>query len=161
MPYSGFPTTRGWPEKQRLGDLPQYALAEGSDIQQFASFDTEAKLLIEGGETAKIKPSQTSLWFKQTSDEINQLIEASEQAVGNNKSKEFISTMTDLRILSNLALYHSRRIPAAVSYRIFKQTHDVSALDEAIKYEKNAIEAWQQIVDAAGDVYTSDYKNGC
>ena len=64
IPYGGFPTTRGWPEKQRLGDLPQYAIAEGSDIQQFASFDTEAKLLIEGGETAKIKPSQTSLWFQ-------------------------------------------------------------------------------------------------
>ncbi len=160
IPYGGFPTTRGWPEKQRLGDLPQYAIAEGSDIQQFAGFDTEAKLLIEGGETAKIKPSETSLWFKQTSDDINQLIEVSEQAAGNNKSKEFVSTMTDLRILSNLALYHSRRIPAAVSYRIFQRTHDISALDEAIKYEKNAIVAWQQIVDAAGDVYTSDIKMG-
>ena len=68
--------------------------------------------------------------------------------------------MTDLRILSNLALYHSRRIPAAVSYRIFQRTHDISALDEAIKYEKNAIEAWKQIVNAAGDVYTSDLKMG-
>ncbi len=160
IPYGGFPTTRGWPEKQRLGDLPQYAIAEGSDIQQFASFDTEAKLLIEGGETAKIKPSQTSLWFKHISDEINQLVEAAEQAVGNNKSNEFISTMTDLRILSNLALYHSRRIPAAVSYRIFQRTHDISALDEAIKHEKNAIEAWKQIVNAAGDVYASNLKMG-
>ena len=35
--------TRGWAEKQRLGDLPAYAKAEGSDIQQFASFDEEAQ----------------------------------------------------------------------------------------------------------------------
>jgi hypothetical protein len=160
IPYGGFPTTRGWPEKQRLGDLPQYAIAEGSDIQQFASFDTEAKLLIEGGETAKIKPSQTSLWFKQTSDEINQLIAAAEQATGNNKSKEFVLTMTDLRILSNLALYHSQRIPAAVSYQIFQHTKSVSALDEAIKYEKNAIEAWQKIVEAASDIYSNNLKMG-
>ena len=44
-PYSSFPMTRGWAEKQRLGDLPAYAKAEGSDIQQFASFDEEAQLL--------------------------------------------------------------------------------------------------------------------
>ena len=48
--------TRGWAEKQRLGDLPAYAKAEGSDIQQFASFDEEAQMLIEGGETAKMRP---------------------------------------------------------------------------------------------------------
>ena len=38
-PYSYFPMTRGWAEKQRLGDLPAYAKAEGSDVQQFANFD--------------------------------------------------------------------------------------------------------------------------
>ena len=42
-PYSHFPMTRGWAEKQRLGDLPAYAKAEGSDVQQFASFDEEAQ----------------------------------------------------------------------------------------------------------------------
>ena len=55
--------TRGWAEKQRLGDLPTYAKAEGSDTQQFASFDEEARNLIEGGETAKTRPRETSRWF--------------------------------------------------------------------------------------------------
>ena len=62
-PYSAFPMTRGWAEKQRLGDLPAYAKAEGSDIQQFASFDEEAQLLLEQGETAKIRPAANSRWF--------------------------------------------------------------------------------------------------
>ncbi len=30
--------TRGWAEKQPLGNLPAYAQAEGRDVQQFASF---------------------------------------------------------------------------------------------------------------------------
>ena len=47
-PYSAFPMTRGWAEKQRLGDLPAYAKAEGSDIQQFASFDEEAQMANRG-----------------------------------------------------------------------------------------------------------------
>ena len=158
-PYSKFPTTRGWPEKQRYGDLPVYAAAEGSDIEQFASFDTEAKLLIEGGATAKRLPFATSNWFAQTSEELNALIDKAEKhaPAGN---KEFYSTITDLKILSNLALYHSFRIPAAVCYCIYERTHDPHALDDAITYEKLAIEAWQQIIDAAGDVYDSDLMFG-
>lgn len=158
-PYGKFPTTRGWPEKQRYGDLPQYAKAEGSDIQQFASFDTEAKLLIEGGETAKRLPSATGKWFAQTNQELNTLIARAEELAPPD-NKEFNSTVTDLKILSNLALYHSYRIPAAVCYCIFKRTRDPYALDDAIDFEKEAITAWQKIVEAAGDVYAPDLMFG-
>jgi hypothetical protein len=159
-PYSCFPTTRGWCEKQRLGDLPEYAKAEGSDIQQFASFDEEAQILIEGGETARILPSITSLWFEQTSSEINNLITKAEKAIGNKQNKEFNSTVNDFKILSDLALYHSRRIPAAISYRLFERTKNVSALDNAIACERGAIDAWRKIVAAAGDVYADDLMMG-
>jgi hypothetical protein len=159
-PYINFPTTRGWAERQRLFDLPEYAMAEGSDIQQFASFDEEARLLIEGGETPRMLPSLTSRWFEETSAKINQQIAEAEKASGNTRSKEFISTITDLKILSNLALYHARRIPAAVSYCLFLRTQDVVALDAAIAYERKAVDAWKQIVAAAGDVYTNDMMMG-
>ena len=159
-PYSKFPTTRGWAAKQRFGNLPDYANAEGSDIQQFASFDTEAILLIEGGETAKRLPSSTSLWFKQVHQEIDEFILKAKDVISDDQNKEFVSTITDLRILSNLALYHSFRIPAAVSYRIYERTMDSHALDDAISYESNAIEAWGGIVEAAGDVYAQDLMMG-
>lgn len=159
-PYRGFPTTRGWAEKQRLGDLPAYSGNAGSDLRQFTNFDEEALSLIEGTETAKLLPSMNSLWFKQTSDEINSLIIQAEKAGGNQQNKEFKSTVTDLKILSNLALYHSRRIPAAVSYNLFERTKDVIALDQAIEYERIAIEAWRQIVQVAGDVYAYDIMMG-
>jgi hypothetical protein len=159
-PYSLFPTTRGWAEKQRLGDLPSFAKARLTDLQQFLNFDEEAKLLLEGGETAKIRPSTNSLWFKKTAAEINYLIEEAEKAVGNNRNKEFNSTTVDLKILSNLALYHSRRIPAAVSYNLFEQTNDLSALNDAIAYEKSAIEAWRQIVTAGGNAYADNLMMG-
>jgi hypothetical protein len=159
-PYSGFPTTRGWAEKQRLGDLPAFARATGSDLRQFASFDEEAQILIDGGETAKILPSMNSKWFEQTSSDINKLISKAEAATGNDQNKEFNSTITDLKILSNLALYHARRIPAAVSYRLFEHTRDISALDEAITYERSAIDAWRQLVESAGDYYNFDLMMG-
>lgn len=159
-PYSGFPMTRGWAEKQRLGDLPFFAKSEGSDLRQFANFDEEAQLLLEGGETAKILPSMNSRWFEQTSSDINRLIMKAEKTIGKKRNNEFNSTITDLKILSNLALYHSRRIPAAVSYRLFERTNDITFLDDAIEYEQSAIEAWRQIVDAARDIYNDDLMMG-
>ena len=159
-PYTSFPTTRGWAEKQRLGDLPTFAKAELSDMAQFANFDEEAKMRIEGGETARVLPSANSRWFRQTSDTLNQLITNAEKATGKNPANEFISTLTDLKILSNLALYHSNRILAAVNYRIFDRTRNVAAFDEAIAKERAAIDAWRQLVAAAGDVYTENLALG-
>jgi len=159
-PYSSFPTTRGWAEKQHLGDLPSFAKAQLTDLQQFLNFDEEARLMLEGGETAKMRPATNSLWFRETSADVDHLIAEAKKAMGNGSNKEFNSTITDLKILSGLALYHSRRIPAAVSYSLFTQTNDLTALDDAIAYEKSAIEAWRQIVAAAGDVYADDLMMG-
>jgi hypothetical protein len=152
--------TRGWAEKQRLGDLPAYAKAEGSDIQQFASFDEEAKNLIEGGETAKTRPGETCRWFAQTSLDIGRQAAEAEKCIGLHRNKEFDSTITDLKILAYLALYHTYRIPAAVNYRLFERTGDPKSLDDAIAHERRAIEVWRQLVTAAGDVYTEDLMMG-
>ncbi len=159
-PYGGFPMTRGWAEKQRLGDLPAYAKAEGSDIQQFANFDEEAQLLLEGGETAKVRPGANSRWFAQTAATINSQITEATNRIRTPHNKEFDSTITDLKILANLALFHSRRIPAAVNFRLFERTKDLKALDEAINYERGAIAAWRELVAAAGDFYTDDLMMG-
>jgi hypothetical protein len=159
-PYGAFPMTRGWAEKQRLGDLPAYAKAEGSDIQQFANFDEEARLLLEGGETAKIRPAANSRWFAQQADGISVAAAEAEKRIGNDRGKEFDSTVTDLKVLANLALFHSRRIPAAVHYRLFERTKAPRALAEAIAQERSATEAWRQLVGAAADYYTEDLMMG-
>jgi len=159
-PYGYFPMTRGWAEKQRLGDLPFYAKAEGSDTQQFASFDEEARDLLEGGETARTRPPETSRWLAEAAADILAQVAQAEKRIGSRRGKEFVATTTDLKILANLALYHSRRIPAAVSYRLFERTGDVKALDEAIAHERDALEAWRQLVEAAADVYADDLMMG-
>jgi hypothetical protein len=75
-------------------------------------------------------------------------------------NKELLSTIKDLKILSNLAMYQSFRIPAAVSYRIFEHTKHPQALDDAILYEQKAINSWEKIVEAAGDIYAHDLMMG-
>jgi hypothetical protein len=159
-PYRAFPMTVGWAEKQSFGTLPSFAKAEGSDVQQFENFDEEAQRLIEGGETAKVRPQETSRWFAHAAETVAAQVAEAEKRIGDHRGKEFDSTVVDLKILANLALYHSRRIPAAVSYRLYVRTKDVAALDDAIANERSAIEAWRQLVTVAGDVYADDLMMG-
>lgn len=159
-PYGYFPTTVGWPEKMRLKDLPEFAKAQGSDIQQFANFEEEAARLLAGGENPKRSPGATARWFYRISAEITELLTETARRIPDKQNKEFLSTKTDLEILAHLAQYYARRIPAAVSYALFVKTRDINALDDAIAHEKNAAAAWKGLVAAAGRVYADDLMMG-
>lgn len=159
-PYNMFPTTRGWVEKQRMKDLPEYARALPSDTQQFLSMDNAAQYQLEGKDSAMIWPQESSRWFARISRDILNLVGEAQQRIGRHRNKEFDSTIVDLKILANLALYHSHRANAGVSYALFKHSKDLNALDDAIDHEAEAIEAWEKIVEAAGDVYNDNLMMG-
>jgi len=163
-PYNLFPTTRGWVERQRMEALPKYAEALPSDTQQFLSIDEAARNLLEGKESAKIHPKRASEWFAKIAGDVLELVDQAEQQQRidktTNEHKEFVSTMVDLRILANLALYHSRRTLAGLGWALFKHSGDVNALDDAIHHESQAIEAWEKIIAAAGDVYSHNLMMG-
>lgn len=159
-PYNMFPTTRGWVEKQRMKDLPEYARALPSDTQQFLSMDNAAKYQLKGKESARIWPQESSRWFARISREVLNLTGQAERRTGGHRNKEFDSTIVDLKILANLALYHSRRAKAGFSYALFKHSKDLNALDDAIGHETEAIKAWEKIVEAAGDVYNDNLMMG-
>jgi hypothetical protein len=154
--YSNFPTTRGWAEMNRQGSLQQYAKEDGSDIQQFMNVRDEAKSILAGTETPMRRPEETSRWFAKRADAIEEQI----KLAGNNSGNEFRSTITDLRILAGLARYHSWRLLAGVQYNLYKQAGDLAAFDEAVADERHALEAWKQMVNAAGDVYNENLAFG-
>src|SRR5260221_7126790 len=122
-PYSLFPTTRGWAERQSLGaTLAQYARNEGSDVQQFESFADAAKRIVAGGVTARRTPEATSRWFDETADAVFASIQRAAATVGT-RGNEFDSTITDVSMLASLARFHARRSLAAVLY-VVVQLHD-------------------------------------
>ncbi len=161
FPYRNFPTTRGWPEKQRWGDLPDYAkTAEGSDTAQFEGIDEAARNILSGTDSAKLSPEQNSVWFAKTSREILDAVEKAEAAAESHRSKEFNSTVVDLKILGHLAGYHSERILSGLNYALFKHSQNVNALDEALVHERKAIDEWEQLAKAGDPVYASDIMMG-
>ena len=140
--------------------MPEYAGEDGSDIQQFMNVRDEAKSIVQGTDTAMRRPEETSRWFAQTADGILSEVALAEKAADRQSNKELQSTVTDLKILAGLARYHSRRLLAGVSYNLYKQTGDLAAFDEAIANERHALDAWRQMVSAAGDVYSENLAFG-
>jgi len=158
--YQLFPTTRGWAEMMRQGDLTQYAGEEGSDTAQFLNVKDEASRILNGADTALRRPEDSSRWFLETSAAILTHVNRAELAAPGKAGSELLSTLTDVKILARLAEYHASRLRAGVNYNLYKQSGDLFAFDDAIVNEKNAITAWEQLVQAAGDVYSNNLAFG-
>ncbi|MFN7931696.1 MAG: hypothetical protein U0R19_00140 [Bryobacteraceae bacterium] len=131
--YKLFPTTRGWAEMMTQGSLAELAAAEATDTEQFQNPREAAT----GQPTSKRTPAETSAWFRDTA--IAVLHHAAQAEKAGAKSKEAKTILTDLRILAALAQFHSARLLVA---------------------EAEAVEAWRNIVKAAGDVYSPDLAFG-
>lgn len=150
--YSYFPTTRGWAEMKRQDALPVFSTLEGSDTQQFMNPRDAARAILKDADTAMRTPNDTSTWFSETARAVLSEAAAAEKVAGS--SKELQSTITDLRILAQLASYYAARLPAAVAYNLYKESGDTAAFDRALEHESRAVDAWAGIVRAAGDVYS-------
>ncbi len=160
--YRYFPTTRGWAEVMRMGDLPQYAEGTGTDVEQFQSYREAARQLLSGEKTAKQTPQQTAMWFNRIAQQVLDDVAAVDvdNVQDTNQKRELQTVTTDLRILAHLARYHASRMQASVWYNIYLQVQDQFALDQCLAAESAAIAAWKQIIDSAGDVYPQELKFG-
>lgn len=151
-PYRLFPAVPGGPERQSLGSqLADYAKNEGSDPEQFESFAEASRRILAGGVTAKRTPDATSRWFDSTADAILASVRAAEASRGAPRDKEFAATVTDLRILAQLARFHARRAMAAVHYNLFLRGLRLAELYAATLIERDAVAAWRELVAIAGD----------
>jgi hypothetical protein len=117
-----------------------------------------ARSLLAGTATSKRRPEETSRWFTSTADTVLKHVRAAESAGAS--GNEATSTLTDLKVLAWLARYYAARLPAAVSYNLFRETSNERALEQAIEHERSAIAAWAEIVKAAGDVYSPELPFG-
>ena len=137
-----------------MGILPHFAeKSEPSDIVQFASPMEQAKLILKGEPSAKRLPTETSDWFLKISDEILRHVIDAEKVIGSHNNNEYISAITDLKILAYLAKYHSQRLLAAVHYNLYKETDHLASFDHAINCESRAVKAYGKLAESAGDVY--------
>lgn len=115
---------------------------------------------IEGLDSAKVHPEASARWFERAAQDVLALVAQAEDRAGCDRSREFVSTVTDLRILARLAEYHSHRARAGLAYALFKHSREMNVLDDALRHEEDAFEAWERLVKDAGGVYTDDLAMG-
>lgn len=142
-----------WAEKQRWEDLPDYINVRPSDTAMFLGIEEAARFHVAGMNSPKIWPLANSEWFARQSEVVMNAVKEAERTAGAAPGREFISTMIDMKILANLAEYHSRRLRAGWHYALALETRDLHAYDEALHWERQAIESWKKIVAAADGVY--------
>jgi hypothetical protein len=160
-PYSLFPTTRGWAERQSLGaSLAEYADNEGSDVELFESFAHAADRILAGDATAKVTPDATSRWFDETADAVLHSVREAEDVIGEKRGNEFDATVTDLQILAQLARFHARRSLAAVHYNLFLRSQRQAELVAAARIEREAVGKWRELVAMASDRYAFNLAMG-
>ena len=155
--YSNFPTTRGWAEMQHQGTLPQFATLEGSDTEQFMTPADDAKSLLAGTSTSLRRPEETTRWFAATASAIDKELAAARPS---SSAAEFVTTVTDCRMLAALARYYAARLPAAVAYNVYRQNGSLLAFDQAVGAERTALASWGRLADAASGVYSSSLPFG-
>jgi len=161
FPYRHFPTTRGWATLQPRGSsLADYAKAGVGDTQLFLTVREEVDAFLKERPSPRVPPSRTARWFAQTAEGVLSAIAEAETRIGRRRDRELDSTLVDLRILAHLAEYHAARLQAALALELFNRTQLLTALDEAIRMEAQAVDAWGAIVKAAGDVYPRDLRFG-
>jgi len=142
-----------WAEKQRWNDLPIYARSEPSDTSQFLGIEEAARYHLQGEESPRVWPQQTSDWFARISEEVLELVDRAEKRIGSHRGKEFASTMIDLKVLAYLARYHAQRVHAGLNWSLFEYSKDLNALQDAIHHEREAVETWEKIVELTDGVY--------
>jgi hypothetical protein len=129
-------------------------------VSLFASVDEEIDCLFDGKETAKVRPQNTSRWFMNAGNEVNSEVNEAQKCIGTVRNREFDCTVTDLRILSDLAWFHADRIAAAFEYRWFQRTGEKPKLWLAVQREENNLNKWREIADAASKIYADDLMFG-
>ena len=145
-----------WVELMRWHDLPTYINNGPIDIAQFVGIEEAARLRIAGEDSPRIWPRQTRLWFDQTATDIMESLERAETRIGNFRSKEYESTVVDMKILAAMARYHARRSESGVNYAAWVYEKDLHSLDSTILHEGLAIAEWEKIIEAGDGVY-NDY----
>jgi hypothetical protein len=141
-----------WPEVNPGGLLDEYRDTRPSDAH-FISSAREAVLnRLHGTASAKQTPFDTASALEHLASVTEQAIDRAARTISPD-DPEWLSTESDLRVLSLMARYHSFKKRAAYELTWFDETGDRPSLDAAQQNLQQALSIWERIVDVTDGVY--------
>jgi hypothetical protein len=131
------------------------------DPQLFTTIDQHAKDLISGTPNARYNSSEVIAWLENLVATSTRGLAAARIAAGSKaRTPEFRRAEEDILILNGLGAYYANLFRAALLYSLSEQSHDASAVNEAITAYGKARSAWAAMASRAQTVYASDISYG-
>lgn len=166
---------RFWPEVSTGGLLDAYIHIQPSDYGQFYAIERWKPVdgwlaepwaarhtsFVEDALADRVQGKWTPI---QVSARLLELAEGTESALARaatdqeekSPSSEFFLTVNDLRILAQLARYHSKKTLAATQLAFYRRTREPGRLQLAAAHIRHAESAWESIVELTSGVYSDD-----
>lgn len=137
------------PSRTEYGDTPSpktFGNTSPLDPQLFSRINDFADEMVKGERSGKYSPIDVAYWL--------------EFLAGASQPAKDARADIDVAILSGLGVFFGAKFRAGVLYRIHERTGDRSALEEAIKYYRDARTAWARLSEKARGIYVPDITVG-
>ncbi len=152
------------PEKDRVyGDTPRprvFGNVSPLDPQMFARINDCADGLLQGSAQGKYSPVEVAVWLEDLADAADKNLAEAKAKANGQESAEFKRLAIDLELQVGLGRFFARKFRSGVLYRIYEQSNDRVALEQALKSYRAARDVWTQLAERANGVYMSDITIG-
>ncbi|MDM8006164.1 MAG: hypothetical protein QUV05_08475 [Phycisphaerae bacterium] len=160
-----------WPEMDTGGPLEAYMCTPPSDTAQFYAIRPFQPVpgtrdrwqtdivgyvadAVNGNLRAKWTPFRIAERLRQLSRQTFASLEEAKSSLRDPPSPEFRSTVLDLSITANLAIYHAEKMTAGTHVEFFNVTGEAGRLPKALEHISHAAAAWEKIVRLTDGVYS-------
>ena len=130
------------------------------DPQLFYRIDDFADDLLKGERNGKYTPIEVATWIEQYAAAATTSLARSDSRASGKDRPGYRRLTVDIAVAADLGRFFGAKFRAGVLYRIFQQTGDRAALEEALKAYRTARDAWAAIAARTTGVYMADITVG-
>ena len=122
--------------------------------------DDFADDLLKGERSGKYTPIEVAQWIESYAATATESLAQGERQATRKDRPEYRRLTIDIAVAADLGRFFGAKFRAGVLYRIFEQTSDRAALEEALKAYRAAREAWAAAAARTNGVYVADITVG-
>ena len=130
------------------------------DPQIFSTINEFVANELKKQSSGKYSSLEVADWLDALAEAAGAHLREAEAQVKDKNSPEFRRAAVDLRIAIGIGHFFAAKFRSGVSYSVYEQSGDRSALERALEQYKLARETWRKFAEGARDAYVSDITFG-
>jgi hypothetical protein len=130
------------------------------DPQLFYRINDFADDLLKGQRRGKYTPIEVAHWIESYAETTTSSLTLANSRASHKARPEYRRLTIDIAVVADLGRFFAAKLRAGVLNRIFKQTGDRLAIEEALKAYRAAREAWAATIARTRGIYMADITTG-